>query len=495
MIPITNAYGDEKLLVPMAQFDLENGITGLSPGVIDGVQFYLGDDSGLEHEWVDTTVVNGQRYFYYITSYDRGDAASLVPPTECNKSINLDHTTGDIESMSTNVIVVTPNASSAGYKKAPSDLPMELVEGYTTSSLSLQVFDSPAIKDNHTYRVTFEDTVKMIPNYNRKQLVTKNITLENMTMGTVLLDKTEKGLGDLEFPVTEGFKLFLNNPRAVRVDTLSGFEREGVYKPSFATFYKGTTGRIKADDYRIEFGEVGLDTSTAYKPGLRQLPAIPVNFTITNLVTDKKIKFAFYDHDPFPMDPAEAGKFTYKTNRFGFTDEIYFLEEDEDGELVTTWFVKMGESTSEADTTNPQSGDVLMLKTIKPALSRDAFEFTTIAESVDKQQAKAEMQKIKVIPNPYVVSNSWERTNPYSSGRGPRELHFTHLPSRCTIRIFDIAGQHVDTIERDVSSTVDGTQVWDMQTKDGLEIGFGIYIYHIEAPEIGEKAGKFAVIK
>jgi hypothetical protein len=291
MAPITNAFGDEKLLVPIVQFDLDNGITGLSPGVLDGVQFYLGDDSGLEHEWIDTTVVNGQRYFYYITSYDHGDAASLVPPTECNKSILLDPKTGDVQSMSSNVAVVTPNASSAGYKEAPSDLPIELVEGYTTSGLSLQVFDSPAIKDNHTYRVTFEDTVKMIKDYKRAQLVTKNITLENITTGTVLVDKTERGLYKEDFPVMEGFKLYLNNPRVVAVDTLSGYEREGIYKPTFATFYKGTTGRITADEYRIDFGEVGIDTSTAHKPDLRQLPAIPVNFTITNLVTDKKIKF------------------------------------------------------------------------------------------------------------------------------------------------------------------------------------------------------------
>ncbi len=496
MVPITNAYGDEKLMVPLAQFDLENGIKGLSPGVIDGVQFYLGDDTGLEHEWVDTTVVNGQRYFYFITSYDHGDAASLVVPTECNKNILLDPTTGDVKSKSSNVVVVTPNAHSAGYVEAPSDLSLDLVEGYTNSSLSLEVFDSPAIRDNNVYRVTFEDTVKMISGYKRKQLVTKNITLENITTGTVLLDRTEKGINGLEFPVVEGFKLHLNNPNVVKVDTLSGFDRKGIYKPSFETFYKGTKGTITADDYRIEFGEVGIDTSTAYKPDLKDLPAKPVNFTITNLMTDKKIKFAFYERDPFPLtDPADAGKFTYKSGRFDFTDEIYFLEEDEGGELVTTWLVKMGESTSEADTTNPVAGDVINLKTIKPALSRDVFEFTTIAESIDKNDAKAGMKAIKVVPNPYVVSNSWERTNPYSSGRGPRELHFTHLPPSCTIRIFDIAGQHVTTIERDVISTVDGTEVWDMRTKDGLEIGFGVYIYHIEAPDVGEKVGKFAVIK
>jgi hypothetical protein len=261
------------------------------------------------------------------------------------------------------------------------------------------------------------------------------------------------------------------------------------------TFYKGTEGTITADDYRIEFGEVGIDTSTSFKPGNRNLSAKAVNFTITNLMSDEKIKFAFFEIDPLPLIPTEAGKFTRDTGRFPLSDEIYFLEENEDGELVTTWLVKLEEGISAADTTNPEVGDVLTIRTIKPALSRDAFEFTTIPESVDKDAAKIDMAMIKVVPNPYVVSNSWERPNPYSTGRGPRELHFTHLPPRCKIRIFNIAGQHVDTIERNVTTTVDGAQVWDMRTKDGLEIGFGVYIYHIDAPDIGEKVGKFAVIK
>jgi hypothetical protein len=428
MTQITDAYGEKTLMKPIAQFDLADGITGLSPGVINGVQYYLGDDTGLEHEWVDSTVVNGQRYFYAITSYDFGDAADLVSPTECNKSILLDPTTGDVLSKSSNVVVVTPNAPSAGYKEAPSDLSLELVEGFTTSSLQYEVYDSPAIKDNNVYRLSFEDTVKTIEGYVRKQLVTESVTVENITTGTVLLDKSKRGLHGLEFPVLEGFKLFLNNPLVVEVDTLSGFDREGMYKPSFETFYRGTVGTITADDYRIEFGEVGIDTSTAFKPGTRDFPAVPVNFTITNLMSDEKIKFAFYDLDPFPPVPAEAGKFSYNTGRFPFSDEIYFLEENEDGELVTTWLVKLESGISAADTTNPESGDVLNIRTIKPALSRDVFEFTTVAESVDKNNAKVEMEAIKVVPNPYVVSNSWERPNPYSTGRGPRELHFTHLP-------------------------------------------------------------------
>ena len=40
-----------------------------------------------------------------------------------------------------------------------------------------------------------------------------------------------------------------------------------------------------------------------------------------------------------------------------------------------------------------------------------------------------------------------------------------------------------------------GTYSWDMLSKDGLEIAYGLYIYHVDAPNVGEKTGKFAVIK
>jgi hypothetical protein len=137
----------------------------------------------------------------------------------------------------------------------------------------------------------------------------------------------------------------------------------------------------------------------------------------------------------------------------------------------------------------------LQIRTIKPFLSNDVFAFTTFGRLVDKGLAKSRMDMIKVVPNPYVVSNSWEPLNPYTSGRGPRELHFIHLPQKCTIRIFNVRGQLVKEVDFNSSETTDGTFVWDMLTKDLLDISYGIYIYHIDAGELGEKTGKFAVIK
>ena len=112
------------------------------------------------------------------------------------------------------------------------------------------------------------------------------------------------------------------------------------------------------------------------------------------------------------------------------------------------------------------------------------------------------MERIKVVQNPYIVTNSWELRNQYSDGRGEMEIHFTHLPPRCTIRIFNIRGQFVNTLEHEGGSggqeevpEFNGTYTWNMLSKDNLEISYGIYIYHIDAPGLGEKIGKFVVIK
>ena len=143
---------------------------------------------------------------------------------------------------------------------------------------------------------------------------------------------------------------------------------------------------------------------------------------------------------------------------------------------------------------NAEAGDYLSIHTIKPFLSKDVYEFTTFGQRTEAALAKEQMDRITVVPNPYIVSNTWEPLNPYVNGRGTRELHFIHLPERCTISIYNIRGQLVRELEH-VGSATDGTEIWDMLSKDQLEISYGVYFYHIDAGEIGMKNGKFAIIK
>ena len=139
-------------------------------------------------------------------------------------------------------------------------------------------------------------------------------------------------------------------------------------------------------------------------------------------------------------------------------------------------------------------GDTAYIKLIKPFLSNDEFSFTSAIQHVDAGLAKAQLNNIRVVPNPYLGAAQWEVKNPYTTGRGARSLHFTHLPAQCTIRIFTVDGELVNTIVHN-STIDDGTEDWNMLSQDNLSIAYGVYIYHVDAPGIGKTIGKFAVIK
>jgi len=69
-------------------------------------------------------------------------------------------------------------------------------------------------------------------------------------------------------------------------------------------------------------------------------------------------------------------------------------------------------------------------------------------------------------------------------------IHFTHLPAQCTIRLFTLSGSLIRVIQKnDATSQV----TWNLETDSGLPVGSGIYIYHVDAPGVGNKIGKVAV--
>jgi len=110
------------------------------------------------------------------------------------------------------------------------------------------------------------------------------------------------------------------------------------------------------------------------------------------------------------------------------------------------------------------------------------------------EKAKEELNNIAVVPNPYVGGAKWEPQRLTATGRGERRVYFIHLPKEAVIRIYTISGDHVQTLYHN-SNLLDGKLAWDLTSKEGLSIAPGVYIYHIEAPGIGEKIDKFAIIK
>jgi hypothetical protein len=149
-----------------------------------------------------------------------------------------------------------------------------------------------------------------------------------------------------------------------------------------------------------------------------------------------------------------------------------------------------------ADNVRPSEGEVFRISNSKPFATDDFFQFTLSGSGVDEDRAKEELENIAVVPNPYLGYSIFEPTlSEATSGRGERIVKFINLPERCTIRIFNVRGELIRTLEHDERGTSDGSLAWDLRTRDGLDLAFGVYVYHVEAPGIGEKVGKLAIVK
>jgi len=455
----------------------------------NGVKFDLGRNTGIVHHWVDNNVINGQRYFYAITSYDNGlvdrnEPTKGILPGECPVSIQRDEA-GEYR-LGRNVVIVTPNPPSAGYRSPVTSV--EHVAGASAGTISVNLFDATEIRDGQRYRLTFEDTT-IVAVGREDTLKTKNFSLTRLPDTPLVV---RGGFTNAEQLVTDGFYLdFFNIPQVVPDLTRTNWRPNGdeIHRPDFRIPTSGfTKGKKVAYDYELVVGEGALDTSSVMTFGGLTLQQMPVNFKVRNVTLNQPIDVAFLDGDPTGSTP-QLALLTRTRQR---VDAVFFVE-NINGVRTITWFVGFA-ATFDENARNPQAGDTLTCVTSKPFLSSDAYEFTTVGEKTDDSQAKAELGRIKVVPNPYVAAASWEPRNPFSSGRGPRSIHFNHLPQTCTIRIYSVAGELVDTIEHN-STAADGTAEWDLLSRDNLAVSYGVYVYHVEAPGIGEHIGKFAVIK
>lgn len=489
---ITNAQGTQSFRLPIAIFDLEDGIAGNDSIGFEGTHFNLGDDTGLRHSWIDSTAKNGFTYYYAITSYDFGYTQGRIIPSECDISISL-NPDGSVKSIGRNVAKVTPEAPSAGYKP-PTLGNIDLIKGFTTSRISYEIVDPNKIKEGHVYYITFEDTLKKGASGKPDTLTTKNYTVFDSSANVTLLDRSTKFGVNIEPPIIDGFRLGLINESKVELDkNHSGWSNSAVTPYVFQKYTsRFVQGQERPNDYEIIFGEAGFGSSTAFEHDRIIYPSLPINFMVYNRSKGAFIKFGFLEFDT--TGPNKTGWFS--SNGGSKQDRIVFLEtNDNDTTLFPTWWFYLDKvDTNVRVHILPQPGDTARISLKKPFLSSDIFRLVAKKGYVDNDQAKADIKNIKVVPNPYLANALWEPKNPYTSGRGPRSIHFTHLPSKCTIKIFTVNGELVKEIEHNATLD-DGSAEWNLLTKDNLSASYGVYIYYVDAPGIGKKAGKFAIIK
>ena len=138
------------------------------------------------------------------------------------------------------------------------------------------------------------------------------------------------------------------------------------------------------------------------------------------------------------------------------------------------------------------TGDVLHFLYDNPIqLGVDTWSFSTSAVAPiigDKDLAKEAVKNINVYPNPFYAHN------PLAANRYDEYVTFTHLPAQATIRIYNLAGVLVNTIEHNNENSQ--FENWKLKNASDLPIASGIYIAYIDMPEIGaSKTLKFVIIQ
>ena len=488
---ITDAYGKATFRKPIAIFDVIDGISGLHPVDIQGAKFDLGTDSGLRHSYVDSTVQNGQTYYYAVCSYDQGfittniaGTTEGIPPSETTSIIKVG-TDGKVRT-DVNTAVATPHAPSAGYI-APEVQGIAL-SGPGTGTASINILDPDSLRNLDTYRLEYTNTsvyqnnpypYYRLINYSNKDTLIKSTQFKGNTLQTL---------------TTNGFSLSVTNDTAVIVDASKTGWQVGnsnyLVTIGFDSRFSAAYLSKKIDypaDFEITFKDSAAGDSSFPATGFSK--PIVSNISVKNLTENKDhFQFIFKDQD--------------NNQKFTSGDAIFLAFGDSLGgkannfsNLKVGWSVTIQQDTAIATSLQrpPQSGDVFRFSTKKPYRTGEYVEFTTKPPAFSKAKATNELGKIAVVPNPYVGAASWEA---YTTevGRGPRLVQFIHLPNKCTIRIYTISGALVQTLEHNANLS-DGQEPWNLTTKDGMNLAYGVYIFHVDAPGIGETIGKFAVIK
>jgi hypothetical protein len=141
----------------------------------------------------------------------------------------------------------------------------------------------------------------------------------------------------------------------------------------------------------------------------------------------------------------------------------------------------------------PVAGTTVEIQTVRQRMItyQDQFTFTTVGARVDNGIVARSLGNVKVVPNPYFIASLYEREFGALRREPIRQLKFNNLPPKCTIYVFSLAGDRVQTLYHD---TDNGTETWDMRGAGGREIAPGIYLYLVKTDN-AEHIGRFAVIK
>lgn len=526
----------------LAQFDLIDSLSGFHPVEYlgRGIKYNLGNNTGLVHEFVDETVKNGVKYYYAVIAYDAGSIGFGIPPTECQAVIQKDPITSELQ-FDFNTVEVTPGPLPTGIDSALAGINglTERKIGNSTGSVKVNVLNNLEVK-NKTFKVEFTsennyrllDSTGTSESFVSKDTVFVTLSRENIQEGSFQL------FDDGNNPIDPSRYIINYSAGKIRGSNNNTLPANTKFTAKFRYYPVASSNLLKGEDGNPTFDGMRLyiknDSLTIDHVGSRFLNSqTTLNDTIifpptagnpkVNWRADWELQWKGFDTTAtgqwaVPGDTAQTnlgsvrivcpfrivnttdnqpGKFilfvptgTPNFSRWKVNQPVILRPQNATGSTVS-YEVRFSLPVGK-DTVYPKAGDVYAVKTFKPFQKGDTYLFSSTEVKFNSSKASERLSNIYVVPNPYVAFSPSEQPGLSTSLRGDRDLQFRNLPPKCTIRIYTLMGELVQTIEKD---DLTSTAHWDLLSNESQRIAYGIYIYHVDAPDIGEFIGRIAVIK
>lgn len=527
-VPSTSASLSEGIL--LGTFDAVNGVTAIYDTVVDANGFNIpvlsaqGTDKGLQRYFTvktdqirKTALRNGQEYYFAVVAYAYNPSPLL--PFHVLRSPFV-------------VLTAIPQQPNPGLRYGAivgDTLDVVHAVGQSDGKVTAIVVDPTKI-NGHSYEVTFRfesgETFYDITDVTENPPVVKAHNLTNQS-------------GDENYPVVDGVLIKVEGPPLLGKDwTAYGGERwltgdpanggelmfgSAFLGPNFwgeTTVLPGDLKDVRVEAYQIASyadtnGNGRYDVGEIYTvdPNKGQIANLYQTWGAGNWLSSSLVPFKFYDISSNPprqlsvivRDRNANGQWDPHTDATPF-NYIFVLDSDYDPTgnnwnptaggrdfmeeiiqnggpvLWSFWWYPRG--------TREQFANDFTMEFYAPKVntSADKFTFVSKSNSVNSELAKADVEKINVFPNPY-YGYHYRETAPNN-----KYVTFSHLPDQATIRIFDLSGVLVRTIEH--SSNNGQFETWDLQNDNNLPVASGVYIVYIDMPQLGKtKILKLAIIQ
>ncbi|MCX6136186.1 MAG: hypothetical protein NTV54_01640 [Ignavibacteriales bacterium] len=464
---ITDSRGKLVGYVPIAQFDKKDLIQGPDPM---NQANYLGDNTGLVHMFVDTTVNNGVMYSYTITSYDSGSVSGELESLESARGT----TAADA-----NLADVTPRSNPIGFVDA--EVTVAQIADVGNGVVAVQIAD-PAGLTGDPYLLTFNKSPAdsfLVFNGRTKKLLTRTALASD---AMVVCDGIKVRIdGDAQTGTVKSLKD--NKGKNVYGD--QNLSPDGKWYVKDIARNNSANTQAQGSHYEFRFTSGGSYAAGLTGQALPMVKKYTVPFEIWNTTIPEKA---------FQVGCILIDK--NANNAFDFGDEIrvvnspYVVRADTVGmfNLLYWYYTITVNAGTPTGARLPISGESFTIESYSQLTASDTFRVQITAPRTlrDHQLVENSLSGVRVVPNPFIVNAKWEQVS------NNRRLRFMFLPPECTIAIYSVRGE---LITKMVHTNGTGDEDWNLTNRSGIEVAFGLYIYVVETPAGEKTIGKFSIIK